>query len=478
MIYRKKTHLVLMLALLSLLVWSCSSAPKPAQEPLKPKVETPAQGQARNASPARQDGAADKSVIPPEEKRLEIAGFPDKTAQEKDETTVPLDHALRLYEDAKQTKESGDLVAALRMLDEAYGIILKVRIPADSPLLQDKDNLRLLIAQRIQEIYAVRRNPVNGNGKAIPLAENKWVDNEVKLFTGVERKAFEEAYRRSGLYREWIQAELRKAGMPEELCWLPVIESWFQPRALSVARALGMWQFIPSTGYIYGLSQDRFVDDRMDPFKSTKAAIKFLQQLHSFFGDWLSALAAYNCGEGAVQRAIAAQNISYLDNFWDLFQRLPNQTARFVPRFIAAVSIIKDPAKYGMTLPAPYPPLAYDVAKINKPTKLSALAKALGIETSDLTFLNPELRQDLTPDREYELRVPVGFGEKALQAIAAIPKYLPPEFDTYVVRSGDTLAAIARKLGTSVQTIIQVNGLKSNYLIYPGQALKIPRRGA
>jgi membrane-bound lytic murein transglycosylase D len=467
-------RLSLAAALITALAWGCSPGPKPSQEAAKPKIEAPAGSEIMPPLPA----SADHTTVPsPEEKKAVDQAVAEKPAQEKEDPSASLESALNLYQEAKLARESGNLVAALQMLDEAYGLILKVKIPADSPLLQDKDNLRLLIAQRIQEIYAVRRNPVNGNEKAIPLTQNKWVDYEIGLFTGAERKAFEDAYRQSGLYREWIQSELRKEGMPEELCWLPVVESWFRPRALSYARALGMWQFIASTGYIYGLSQDRFVDDRMDPFKSTKAAIKFLKQLHSFFGDWLSALAAYNCGEGAVQRAIATQNINYLDNFWDLFQRLPNQTARFVPRFIAVVSIIKDPAKYGMAFPEPLPPLAYDVAKINKPTKLSSLAKALGLETSDLTSLNPELRQDSTPDREYDLRVPAGLGEKTLLAIASIPKFVPPVYETYVVRSGDTLGAIARKFGTSVPTLIQINGLRTSYLIYPGQTLKIPGRG-
>ena len=476
MIYREKVGRFSVLAILALAAWGCSSAPKPAQEAPKLKSGEPA-APLSGASPAEgRDTATVRTVIPPDEPKADA--FPqEKAGQEKDETAAALDTALKLYEDAKQAKESGDMVSALRILDEAYGLILKAKVAADSPLLQDKDNLRLLIAQRIQEIYAVRRNPINGNGKAIPMASNKWVDAEIKSFTGIERKAFEEAYRRSGLYRPFILEELRKAGMPEELSWLPMIESWFMPRALSVARALGMWQFIPSTGYIYGLVQDRFVDDRMDPYKSTRAAVKYLQQLHSFFGDWLSALAAYNCGEGTVQRAIASQNISYLDNFWDLFQRLPNQTARYVPRFIATVSILKDPAKYGMTLPEPYPPLAYDTVKLNKPVRLSALAKSLGIETADLTFLNPELRQDQTPDRAYDLRVPAGSTEKAIQAVEAVPKFMPPDYETYVVRSGDTLGAIAHKFNTEVTTIIRVNGLRSNYLIYPGQALKIPRRG-
>jgi len=472
---RNRVRIALLLAVLSLLAWSCSSAPKPAPATAPSKASAPpAEPKAESPAP-KQDAAPAKTVIPPDEAKGEPPAQ-DKPLQEKDETTVSLDTALRLYQDAKQAKESGDLVSALRMLDEAYGLILKAKIPADSPLLQDKDNLRLLIAQRIQEIYAVRRSPVGGNGKAIPLADNQWVEFEIKLFTGAERKTFEEGYRRSGLFRGFILEELRKEGMPEELSWLPIIESWFQPRALSVARALGLWQFIPSTGYIYGLSQDRFIDDRMDPFKSTRAAIKYLQQLHSFFGDWLTALAAYNCGEGAVQRAIATQNISYLDNFWDLFQRLPNQTARYVPRFIASVAIIQDPAKYGMILPEPYPPLAYDTVKLNKPMKLSVLAKALGLEATDLIFLNSELRYDQTPDREYDLRVPTGYADKTLQALADVPKFLPPEFDTYLVRSGDTLSSIARRYGVAVQAIIQYNGLRTNYLIFPGQALKIPRR--
>ncbi len=470
---RPKFLRILSVALVAALAWSCSSGPKPSQTPAKPKTEPLAGGQVPPPVPP----PADKTIIPPEEKKTVDQAGANKALVDKDDASGSLENALNLYQEAKLARESGNLVPALQMLDEAYGLILRVKIPPDSALLQDKDNLRVLIAQRILEINAVRRNPVNGNGKAIPMAANQWVDNEVKLFTGVERKAFEEAYRRSGLYGDWIREQLRKAGMPEELCWLPVIESWFQPRALSRARALGIWQFIASTGFRYGLSLDRFVDERMDPYKATRAALKYLDELHSFFGDWTSALAAYNCGEGAVQRVIASQNINYLDNFWDLFQRLPYETARFVPRFIATVSIIRDPAKYGMTLPEPYAPLKFDVAKVNKPTKLSVLAKTMGLEASELTNLNPELRQDSTPDREYDLRVPVGLEEKTLQAIAAIPKYVPPEYQTYIVRSGDTLAAIARKFGTSVQTLIQTNGLRSSYLIYPGQTLKIPGRG-
>ena len=209
-----------------------------------------------------------------------------------------------------------------------------------------------------------------------------------------------------------IAAEFRKAGLPEELSWLPVIESAFMPRALSRARALGLWQFIASTGYRYGLSRDQWVDERMDPEKATRAAAKHLNDLHTTFGDWTTALAAYNCGEFGVQRVINTQHINYLDDFWDLFTRLPFETARFVPRFIAVVLIAQNPEKYGITLPATYAAVRYDTVSVGKPVKLTTLSTALGLEAAELAFLNPELRLDSTPDRAYDLKVPVGLGEQ------------------------------------------------------------------
>ncbi len=240
---------------------------------------------------------------------------------------------------------------------------------------------------------------------------------------------------------------------------------------------MGMWQFVRSTGYRYGLTQDRFVDERMDPYKATEAAIKYLDELHSFFGDWTTALAAYNCGEIRVQSVINTQKINYLDNFWDLFRRLPYETARFVPRFIGAVLIIKNPDKYGFNLPPPYPPLKFETITINHPTKLATLSAALGLESSELSYLNPELRQDSTPDREYSLRVPVGYGEKAIQIIGSLPKYIPAEPSVHVVRAGETLSQIAAKYRTSVQAIASLNGIRYPYLIRIGQRLRIPGRG-
>jgi len=463
--------------------WSCSSGPKPEKAPQQPPPQqAPTEVQKPPAAVEGEKPAAQKTIIPAEEKKAadEQAAQQEKNAiSEKDDAAL-LDEALLTYQEAKLAWERGDLDVALQELDKAYGTILKVNLPPDSPLSQDKNNLRLLIAQRIQEIYASRRNPINGNHKSIPLVENKYVLQEIESFQTRERKEFEAGYMRSGLYRDMIVEELKKAGLPEELSWLPMIESWYMVRALSRSRALGLWQFIATTGYRYGMIRDKFIDERMDPYKSTQAAIKYLTELHSFFGDWTTALASYNCGEIRVQNVINTQRINYMDNFWDLFQRLPYQTARFVPRFIAAVLIVNDPEKYGFKLPTPYAPLRFETVTINHPTKLATISASLGLENPELEYLNPELRNasnPSTPDREYQLRVPVGYAEKVLQAINNLPKFMPPEYAVHTVQSGETLSVIARKYGTSVEALARLNGLRYPYLLRVGSRLRIPGRG-
>lgn len=406
---------------------------------------------------------------------------PEKeSAGEKADATELLESALSTYQDAQAAWERGESEAALQALDEAYGFILRAHLPPDSPLLQEKKDLRLLIAQRIQQIYAARLMPAGDNHKSIPLEENKEVLKEIACFQGKEKSYFLEAYRRSGLYRGLIVEELRKEGLPDELSWLPMIESFFKVRALSRARALGMWQFISSTGYRFGLKRDRYIDERMDPVKSTRAAIQYLNELHAFFGDWLTALAGYNCGEIRVQNVIRSQRINYLDNFWDLFRQLPFETARYVPRFIATLLIIKNPEKYGFVLPPPDPPLTFDTVTVDKPFKLAALAPALGTTAAELLTLNPELRHDSTPSYEYSLRVPAGQGEKALLAAAGLAKWIPPEaqYTWHTVRKGETLSTIAARNRTSVSAIVRLNNLRSKHYLRIGQRLKIPGRGA
>ena len=375
-----RSALLLGLAFLALAfsLMSCSSAsksakttpkttskPVPKAEPAKPQAE----GTAQPGPPAPLPVLGKEDINGNAQEKGEKNGEVDK------EAGALLEEGFTAYQEALAAIDRGDMEAALAKLDEAYAIIPRVRLPADSPLLQEKNDLRILVAQRIQQVYASSpatgpRPAVTSINSSIPMVDNQWVAKEIGSFQGPEKAWFLAAYKRSGLYREMILGELHKSGLPEQLSWLPMIESWFQVRALSRARALGMWQFIPSTGYRYGLKRDKYVDERMDPAKATRAALQHLGDLHAIFGDWMTALAAYNCGEAYVQKVIRGQRIDYLDNFWDLFNNLPWETARYVPRFIASLKIIGEPGKYGFELPAPDPPLKFETVRIATPVKL------------------------------------------------------------------------------------------------------------
>jgi membrane-bound lytic murein transglycosylase D len=465
-------------------LWDCSSHRRIQTE--IPKVP----GQDSAAVPTTQE---DESLeeLPVVEQELKKEPQVEQTSEEvpleeesiPEEQVVPkrlLEEAFDAYQDARMAWDRGDLDTALAALDEAYSILLKLDLAMDSPLIQEKNDLRLLIARRIQEIYASRFTAINGNNGTIPLTENEHVQKEIKSFQGVERKEFEQAYMRSGRYIDMIREKMKKAGLPDELSWMPMIESWFKVTAYSRAAALGLWQFISSTGYRFGLKRDRWIDERMDFEKATDAAIQYLDELHSMFGDWTTALAAYNCGEFRVQRVIRSQRWEYMDNFWDLYLMLPRETSRFVPRFIATLLIIQDPEKYGFDLPQPDPPLNYETVQINRPIQLSSLSQVLGLNPEVLTSLNPELRHKSTPDSEYALRVPEGHGEKAMASIDAVSRYIPPEatYRIHSVRRGETVSVIARRYGSSVSAIARENRLGRNYLIRVGQRLKIPVRGS
>ncbi len=391
-----------------------------------------------------------------------------------------LDTALEFCNASQEFWSEGNLEKANEALDEAYSLVLKINTDAYPELVQQREDLRFMISKRILEIYASRYTAVNGNHKEIPLTMNEHVEKEINRFKGRERKFFVESYKRSGKYMEKILADLKEAGLPEELAWLPLIESGFKVRALSRARALGLWQFIPSTGYKFGLKRDSWVDERLDPDKATAAAIAYMKELHNIFGDWTTVLAAYNCGEGRVMKKIRNQKINYLDNFWDLYQQLPRETARYVPRFLATLHILKDPEKYGFSLDEIDVPVMFETVNINRPVQLKTVAMKLGISSKELSELNPELRHQVTPDSAYTLKVPAGMGETLLASIDEIPKWYPPK-NAYVyhrVKKGETLSVIALRYRTSVTKIVRANNIRKKHMIRAGKKLKIPLRGS
>ena len=390
------------------------------------------------------------------------------------------DEALDYCNLSQDLWEKGELNAALDALDQAYALILQ-DTDQQPKSIQQKEDLRFLISKRILEIYASRRIVVNGDHKAIPMEINPYIQSEINRFTtGSEASFFRAAYQRSGKYRPYIVEEMKKAGLPEALSWLPLIESGFKVDALSKARALGLWQFIPSTGYKFGLSRNTYVDERLNPAKATRAAIAYLKELHQIFGDWATVLAAYNCGEGRVLRVIRSQNVNYLDNFWDLYARLPRETARYVPRFLATLNIVENPEKYGLGQVIFDSPDEFETVSISKRIHLNQAARAIGVSPKTLKALNPELRRQITPPEPYSLKVPIGKESDLLTAISTIPTYRPPrpKYVYHRVRRGETVSTIAKRYHTSVSRISRANRLNRRYTIRVGKKLKIPVRGS
>lgn len=409
-------------------------------------------------------------------------GFQEVDDAEPEETQPSqgvFDQALDFCNASQDFWQKGELDNALQSLDQAYSLIMNIDIVNSPKLLQQKDDLRFMISKRILEIYASRNTVVSGNHNAIPIILNKDVQNEINCFTNRERAFFAQSLKRSGLYRPMILKKLEEAGLPPELSWLPLVESGYKVNALSKARALGLWQFIPSTGYMYGLKRDLFIDERLDPEKATDAAVEYLKKMHQIFGDWATVLAAYNCGEGRVLRIIRSQNVNYLDNFWDLYGRLPRETARYVPRFMATLHIINNLEKYGFDNVELSTPYEYETILVNKQVRLKDIASAIGATEKQLKALNPELRYNILPKEDYQLNIPPDSSEGLLAAIDSMKESLPPQkaFVYHRVRSGETLSTIARKYHTTTRSIARANNIYRKNFIVAGKILKIPQRG-
>ncbi|MEN8164829.1 MAG: LysM peptidoglycan-binding domain-containing protein [Acidobacteriota bacterium] len=424
-------------------------------------------------------------VQPTEEKNSAEAEIEEPQQVESPEPAEPADpevtqqEALDLCQSASEFLDQGDVDDAIAALDGAYELMLELPSNHDGAYLQGKQDIRRLIADLIVRTYDSQRvaaGPATSFDLEIQMVDNAEVQRELKSFTNGERTFFIESYRRSGLYRAMMLEKLAEAGLPSQLSWLPLVESGYKVKAYSRASAVGPWQFISSTGQRYGLKRDYWIDERMDPEKSTDAAIAYLTELHDMFGDWPKALAAYNCGEGRVARLQRSNPNQYMD-FWDLYSRLPRETRRYVPRFIATLMIVENPAKYGMDLPAPSAPLPdWTHIQIDKALKLETLDAKLGLSKGSLQALNSELRRGATPKGSYQLKVPVDQETTILAAVEAIPVWSPPQpaYATHRVRRGETLSHIARRYGTSINAIMRSNNLRSANRIWPGQRLKVP----
>jgi len=310
----------------------------------------------------------------------------------------------------------------------------------------------------------------------IPIPLNERVLGYVELFQGRLREYLTEGLARGAQYLPMIQDVFRAEGLPLDLAYVPLIESAFKPTALSRAKAKGVWQFMPATGTENGLKQDWYIDERSDPEKATIAAAKYFKALFGMFDDWHLAMASYNGGPGRVQRAI---NRSGRDDFWSLTatsRYLPRETRDYVPMILAAVIIAKNPTKYGFDAIAAATPAATETISVPPAVDLRRVAEWAGMSADELQRLNPELRRWTTPIRaSYELAVPSGTAETIRQRLEAATPNALNALQWHVVKRGETLSTIARKLRVSRNDLAAANYLRTSSKVVTGQKLLIPR---
>jgi membrane-bound lytic murein transglycosylase D len=378
--------------------------------------------------------------------------------------------AHKRYDTAVTALAAADTASARTAIDEVLSLMIVLN-GVQAPAITDERKVLLRqINQFISSIQDGHQASIEVKG-VMPRILNNSIRKQIKAYSGSNKGVLLRSYARSGLYGDMIRNELALKGMPQELQWLPVVESAFMPRAYSWADAVGMWQFIYETGKRYGLTRTGFVDDRMDPFKATPAALGYLSDLYDMFDDWQLALAAYNCGEGRVLRAI---NRSGTRDYWKL--RLPRETRGYVPKLLAVIHILDNPEQYGVTLSDLHPAYVFEEIQVDKSITLKDAAEVLDVPLDDLKALNTGLRYSVTPATGYLLRVPLGVGATLMAVADEIPTSNftpPPEIRKYRVRRGDTLGHIADRFKTSVRKLRSMNNIRGS-LIRIGQTIRVP----
>jgi membrane-bound lytic murein transglycosylase D len=303
---------------------------------------------------------------------------------------------------------------------------------------------------------------------------NTLIQQYINYYQGRGRATMETGLRRSGRYMTMAREIFRKEGVPEDIVWLGQIESTWKPNAYSWAAASGLWQFIPSTGARYGLRQTAWVDERNSFEKATHASAQYLKWLHNRYNNWELAIAAYNTGEGNIDRAISRAGAA---DFWRIYPYIAQETRNYVPNILATILIAKNPEKYGFRGVRPDAPLSYDVVNVPSATSLQLVASATDTSVDYLRSINPELRRDVTPRGEgYNLRVPAGRGKAFVALLKRVPADRRESAKVVSVAAGEDLGSVAARTGTSVAQLQLWNAgvdlAKGGKLVVPAGSMK------
>ncbi|GIV55326.1 MAG: hypothetical protein KatS3mg040_0094 [Candidatus Kapaibacterium sp.] len=432
----------------------------------------------------------------------------DQHPAQSDEVSRQLDQARQYYLRGLAAIERRDTTKAAKLFEAAMDVLNQL---ASTPgiernedyadlaqsIIEDFENFirpidelevsspLFVMRDRLFQAVEVVQSPVAGVtvpsgtlSTTVPLVQNEYVANAIAFLTNNERGRafFKKVLARMNRFFPLFRRVAREENVPEELIHLAIIESGLDPNAVSPARAVGLWQFIQSTGALYQLRVTPWYDERRDPEKSTRAAMRHLRDLYQELGDWHLVLAAYNCGINCVRRAIKQSGLEN-PTYWQIREYLPRETRGYVPMFIAATLVAMQAEAYGFRKEEiiPEPEWAYDTVTVFEPLSLSVAAQCAATTLDTLKALNPELVRSVTPpDQPYTLRVPVGRAQEFNVRLALLAPEERQPWVTHSVGRGETLAQIADRYGVSLSDLAELNGMTTSARLRRGQVIRVP----
>src|SRR5215213_2302194 len=325
-----------------------------------------------------------------------------------------------------------------------------------SKLELTQDELQVETNPVAQQQYQYIQYVVANKSLGFSFQVHPMIQQYINYYRGRGRSTMEIGLYRSGMFMRMARRIFKEEGVPENVAWLGQVESAWKPSALSSAAASGLWQFIPGTGNRFGLQRTAYVDERNSFEEATRASARYLKFLaNRYGGNWELAMAAYNSGEGNVDRAIARAGAS---NFWVAYPFLPKETRNYVPNILATILIANNPQRYGFGQVRPAPALNYAQIRVPPSTSLGLLAQASDTSVEYLRYLNPELRSNMSPPEPYNIRVPAGKANEVFAVLRRVPSSNRNNATVAKVIAGETLENVSRRTGVPVEQLQAVNG--------------------